>query len=92
MKNATYNQAQASATQSNTVKGMFVSMVGAFAAIIGIMVIGVIILFAVGAIGYVGYDVKNPNRLGMSPEQQEDAELAAAEQLGITPDVLSSIS
>lgn len=93
MKNATYNQAQASATQSNTVKGMFVSMVSAFAGIIGIVVIGVIILFAVGAIGYVGYDVKGPRNQeqGMTLEQQQNAQLAAAEQLGLTPDILSSI-
>ena len=72
MKNVTYNQVQAAASQTNIMSGMFVAMVGAFAAIIGIMVIGVIILFAVGAIGYVGYDVENSTnqrRAKLSPEQ-----------------------
>lgn len=87
MKNTTYNQAQASATQSNTVKGMFVAMVGAFAAIIGIIVIGVIILFAVGATGYVGYGAVSGRRSGQpsgGEQSSEDQELMAAEELGLT--------
>jgi type IV secretory pathway VirB2 component (pilin) len=93
MKSTTYNQAQASATQSNTIQGMFVAMVAAFAAIIGIMVIGVIILFAVGSIGYVGYDVvKKPSQPGeLSPEQSEEQQIEAAESLGLTPDVLANL-
>lgn len=95
MKNTTYNQAQASAKQNNTIKGMFVAMVGAFAAIIGIIVIGVIILFAVGAIGYVGYGAVSSRKYGQpsgnGQQSSEDQEIMAAEQLGLTPDVLSSL-
>ena len=88
MKNSTYNQAQASGTQSNTVKGMFVSIITAFAAIIAIIVIGVIILFATGSIGYVGYKKYSAPT---SQTQQENAELAAAAQLGLTPDMLAQL-
>lgn len=56
MKNSTYNSAAAVANQTNTDKGMFVTMVGSFAGIIGLIIIIVIILFAVGAIGFVGYE------------------------------------
>ena len=56
MKNTTYNQAAAVANQTNTDKGMFVTMLGSFTGIIGLIIIVVIILFAVGAIGFVGYE------------------------------------
>lgn len=56
MKNVTYNEAKSDANQEGTAKGIFVSMVGAFAAIIGMIVFIIIILFAVGAIGMVGYE------------------------------------
>ena len=66
MKNTTYNQAAASGTSNNTVKGMFATIVGSFAAIIGIIVIGVIILFVIGAFGYAG--VKGASALSSKPQ------------------------
>lgn len=88
MKNTTYNQAQASATQSNTVLGMFVAIAAVIAGVIGVIVFGVIILFAVGAIGYVGYKGYSG---GSSEENPEDQELQAVQELGLTPDVLSQL-
>ena len=90
MKNTTYNQVQASGTQSNTIEGMFVAIVGAFAAIIGLIIIGAIIFFAVGPISHVGYSTASqqaPPRL--SPQDQE---LMAAQELGLSPNVLSSLN
>jgi len=96
MKNTTYNQAQANGGQSNTIKGMFVAMTAAFASIVGIVVIAVIILFAVGAIGFVGYEAtgsrKSSSGAAPSPAQSENEELSEAEALGLTPDVLSSLT
>ena len=79
MKNTTYNQAQANADQSNTVKGMFVSIVSAIVLIIGIIVITVIILFSVGALGsagLVGYGV-----FGGKSEKKEPTTLPPATNL-----------
>ncbi|CAH6421707.1 Hypothetical protein HVR_LOCUS1347 [uncultured virus] len=95
MKNTTYNQAQANAKQSNTIKGMFVAIVSAFAAIIGIIVIGVIILFAVGAIGVVGYEGTSSftsSRKNKSSQEniEQQEELAEAESSGINPTLLPS--
>ena len=86
MKNTTYNQAQASATQSNTIVGIFAMIIAAVAAIVGLMVLGVIFLFAVGAIGYVGYGKKSTAVGGAESEESE--EIKAAEALGITPDTM----
>lgn len=55
MKNQTYNQAQADTSQGNKTQSIFTALLGTFAIIIGIVVIGVIILFAIGAIGSVGF-------------------------------------
>lgn len=55
MKNTTYNQAQASATQTNIDLGMFSGFLGIIAAIIGVVIVGVIILFGAGIVGYFGY-------------------------------------
>lgn len=91
MKNTTYNQAQASATQSNTAEGIFATMAGAFITVVGLIVIAVIFLYATGSLGYAGY--KKSNTGGISEQRQaENAELAAAEQLGLTPDILESLS
>lgn len=90
MKVVTYNQAQASASQSNTTEGIFGAIVAAFAAIIGLIIVGVIVLFATGAIGYVGYSAytgKTPQLFGQSPGESA---LQAAENLGLTPDVLAA--
>lgn len=85
MKNATYNQAQSAATQSNTIKGMFVAMAGAIAFFIGILVIGIIILYSTGAIRNVG-------KATTPTLSTADQELAAAQQLGLTPDILQSLT
>ena len=99
MKNTTYNQAQANTSQSNTVEGMFVAMVAAFASVVGLIVIAVIILFAVGALGFVGYEASSSHKSssGASPSpvsetESEDQELAEADDLGLSPEVLSSLS
>lgn len=57
MKQATYNQAQGSASQSASYKALIAAVAGTFAGIIGLIVIIVIVLFAVGAIGYGGVKV-----------------------------------
>lgn len=99
MKTTTYNQAQGSSNQSNTIKGMFVAMVGSFAAIVGLVVIAVIILFAVGAIGFVGYEASGSHKSSSQssnsiPSQTaiENQELAEASALGLTPEVLSALA
>ena len=95
MKNTTYNQAQANGGQTNTIKGMFVAMVAAFATIVGIVVIAVIILFAVGALGFVGYESTGSRKSSTStpsPTSLDNQQLSAAEALGLTPDVLSSLT
>lgn len=95
MKNTTYNQAQANADQSNTVKGMFVAMVAAFAAIVGIIVIGVIILFAVGALGVVGYEGSSAFTSSKKPEGSQGSQTSIEQQeesLGLNPELLSSLA
>lgn len=89
MKIVTYNQAQASASQSNTTEGMFGAMIAAFAGIVGIIVIGVIIIFAVGSIGYIGYSKTSGGSAGAGGVTSE---LQAAQSLGLTPDVLKQLS
>lgn len=86
MKNTTYNQAQASGTQSNTIKGMFVAIAGIIAFFIGILIIGVVILYSSGAINHVGYSTPPPQK----PVSSDDQELMAAQELGLTPDVLQN--
>lgn len=54
MKNETYNQAQADTSQGNKMQSIFTAILGTVAVIIGLVVIGVILLFALGAIGTVG--------------------------------------
>jgi len=96
MKNNTYNQGQAQDAQGNTIKGMFVAMLASFAFIVGIIVIGVIILFAVGALGFVGYGASSSHKSSSSssPSQmsKEDQELQEASDLGLTPEVLSTLT
>lgn len=60
MKNVTYNEAQASATQSNSVVGMFGTLLGAITTIVIVIVIAVVIMFSVGSIAYVGYAKPKP--------------------------------
>lgn len=85
MKNATYNQAQASATQSNQITGMFTALLAVIAGIIGIMIIGTLILYSTGAIGKVGYQRGGAPGEQLSPE---DRELREAADLGLTPEDL----
>lgn len=87
MKNATYNQAQASATQSNTEVGMFVAIVTAIVTIVGLLVFGVIILFATGALRHVGYSAAAAPQVS-----QEEQDLVAARDLGLTPDILQTLT
>jgi hypothetical protein len=51
MANATYNKAQSQNSQSNTVKGVFATLVGLFSGIMGILIIGAVLLFALEAAG-----------------------------------------
>jgi hypothetical protein len=84
MKATTYNQAQASGTQSNTVSGMWAALMAAIVAIITIIIVGVVLVFGVSAVGYVGY-TKAGGTGGIG------STLDAAQQLGLTPDVLASV-
>jgi len=94
MKNATYNQAQASATQSNTEVGMFVAIFAAIAAIVGLLVLGVIILYSTGVIGHKG-DRREGYAYERAPEPRltpEERELKEAADLGLTPELLQSLT
>lgn len=82
MKNVTYNQAQASATQSNSIEGMWATLLGAIVSIITIIVIAVIIIFSIGAIGYVGF--KKYDKPSTGEEQ-------TGNDLGLPPDVLAAL-
>ncbi len=85
MKNTTYNQAQAQASQSNSIQGMFVAIVSAFVLIIGLIFVTVLVLHSSGAVSQVGYQkAPTPSR--------EDSELMAARSLGLTPDMLQSLA
>lgn len=68
IKNSTYNQVQANATQSNVIKGMFVAMIGAFAVIFVIIAIGVVVLYSRGTKGNVGYKAGTQKRSGVTPK------------------------
>lgn len=85
MKNYTYNQAQATATQSNTVLGMFATFLATFAFIVAIVVIGTVIMFSTGAFKKTGY--ANAPQL-----TQEERDLEAARDLGLTPDILEALT
>lgn len=54
MKNVTYNQVQASASQSNIVQGIFGAILAAVFAVIAVITIGVIMLFALSYFGFFG--------------------------------------
>lgn len=87
MKNTTYNQAQATGNQSNTVQGMFATIFGSFAAIIIIIAIGTAILHSTGAINHVGLEpAKEPG------PSEDETELKAVQDLGITPTQLSALA
>lgn len=81
MKNVTYNQAQASATQTNTIQGMFVAIAGIIAAVIGLLVLATIFLF--------GFYLFSGRR--STPVSAADQELNAAAELGLSPEVLQSL-
>lgn len=87
MKNATYNKAQASATQSNTTIGMFTAIAAVIAAIIGLMVISSIIYYSTGGFGRRGTAAAATPQL--TPEERE---LQAAQELGLTPDLLQLLT
>lgn len=59
MKNYTYNQLQANPNNNNTIRAMFVMVLTVFLIIIGIIIVGVVFLFPVGALHYVGYETTN---------------------------------
>jgi len=85
MKNTTYNQAQASGTQSNVEIGMFATIAAIIASMIGFIFIAVFVLYSMGALKHVGFS--NPD--GSAPQQsEEEKDLQAAQDLGITPDIL----
>jgi hypothetical protein len=84
MKNTTYNQAQASATQSNTAVGMFALMFAVIGGIIGLFVIGYIIYYATGSSRNVGYQAPRLTR--------EQEELQAAQTLGLGPEELQILA
>lgn len=85
MKNATYNQAQASGTQSNKDIGVFASFLAVVLGIVGIMIIGTLILYSTGAIGKVGFQRGTAPAPQLSPQ---DRELQAAAELGLTSEDL----
>lgn len=87
MKATTYNQAQASATQGNTVVGMFTAIAAAIAAIIGLMVLGGIIFYASG-----GFSRRGATSAAAPQLTPEERELQAAQELGLTPDLLQILS
>jgi len=75
MKNNVYNQAQASSTQLNSIKGMFAALMAAVTGIVVVIIIGVIVFFSVGAVGHVGYGTKPTtgaplNNNGLPPNNQ----------------------
>ncbi len=83
MKNVTYNQAQAQVTQSNTVVGTFAILLGIFAAIVGIMIMSVIVLFAFKFF-------KSPPPI--MPEKDSDRDYRVIRELGITPEMLNELA
>jgi hypothetical protein len=90
MKNSVYNQAQASATQSNTTTGMFAAIAGIIAACVVVVIIFIIILFAAGALGYVGY--KGFGGKTPPPVSPIDDKLSAIQKLGLSSDEVDSLS
>jgi len=91
MKNYTYNYVQGDNNQSNTQKGMFVAIVSAICLLIGVIIIGVVILFAVGAIGFTGYELVKPkNSAGSTGSGSMDisSELSS---LGLSTDDITSL-
>lgn len=86
-KIAVYNQAQADATQKNTKTTTFGLFLAIIAGFIGIAIFFTILMFAKGSISKVGYD-KN----AATPQSEQDKELAALKELGITPDQLTALT
>lgn len=90
MKNYTYNYVQGENNQGNTQKGMFIAIVAAICSLIGIIIIGVVILFAVGAVGYTGYELVRPKTAAgaAGPGDDISSELAS---LGLTSDDITGL-
>lgn len=84
MKNTTYNQAQASASQSNTDIGSFTLIFAIIGAVIGLLFIGYIIYYATGANRNVG-----PQQPRLTREQEE---LQAAQTLGLSSEQLQILA
>lgn len=82
MKAVTYNQAQASASQSNTQLGMWAALLAAVVLIGGIIVIGTVFVFATGGLSRLGI-------ASVPQKTQQEKELEAAQTLGLTPEVLA---
>ena len=93
MKNSTYNRAQASSNQSNSVTGMWAALMSVIAALIGLGVVVVIGVASVGGIGAVGYAVHEAKSSGSTGPQSAPSELQrdimAEQQLGISPQALA---
>jgi hypothetical protein len=83
MKNQTYNRAQASGNQNNAITGMFVAIMTAIIAMIGLVTLLIVGMFSVGGIGAVGYKLSHPDGTGATgTEEQQD--ILAEQQLGIS--------
>jgi len=91
MKVQTYNQAQASGSQGNTSMGLFGAIVAMIAAVIGIIIVGVIVMFSVGAVGTIGYEYLK-TRHGATAMSASDSAIKAAEALGLSADQIAAIA
>lgn len=90
MKNVTYNQAQSSASQSNSIQGPFVAIIGTIILIVGIAVIAMMILHGSKSINHVGYQTVPQTQ--PAPISSDESDLQSAQRLGITPEMLSNLT
>lgn len=91
MQSSTYNQAQASADQGNSVVSVFGAIIAAFAMIIFVIVIGVVIMFSVGAVGTIGYEYLK-HKGGATGMSASDTAISAAEALGLSAQDIAEIA
>jgi len=82
MKAATFQHAQASANQGNSLKPMFAAILTGLFVVMGLGIVLVIIVHGTGTMSHIGKK-EVPNKL--NPTQQD---IAAAKRLGVTPEVL----
>lgn len=81
MKAATYNQAQASSSQSNSTIGMFSLLIGVIGVILIIMIIGIIIVFSISSNKYLEYQ-KIKSQAPPKPTQEQELGSLIVETLG----------